>query len=74
MNDANKMLRAIINGQSALKEELLKKIDRLDRKLRQDFGKRFDILEKKVDENTGRLDKIGKQVAFLEEDAPTKGL
>ena len=72
MDDTKKMLRAIINGQSAMKSELVTKIDRLDEK----FSKKFDDLDKKinrVEKNlTQRIDKIGLQVAKLEDDTPTR--
>ena len=62
MDDVKKMLRTIVNGQSAMKQELLSKIDSLDKKVEKGF--------------TGvnkRLDTIGKSVAYLEDDAPTIG-
>jgi predicted nuclease with TOPRIM domain len=72
MNDINKMLKTIINGQSALKEELLRRIDKTVAKL----SRRINGLEKKTEsgfkEVNERLDKIGKQTAFLEEDTPTR--
>ena len=72
MNDTQKMLQTIINGQSTFRQELLSKIDKLDQKL----GGRIDGLEGKIDqvENnlTGRIDKLGKQLAYLEDDTPTK--
>ncbi|MBI2268556.1 MAG: hypothetical protein HYU80_03925 [Candidatus Blackburnbacteria bacterium] len=72
MSDTQKMLRAIINGQSALKEELLQRIDGVEKKL----DKRIEGLEKKTEkgfeEVNKRLDKIGSQVAYLEDDAPTR--
>ena len=45
MNDTKKMLRAIINGQSANKDELLKKIDNVEVKL----SGRMDNLDTKMD-------------------------
>lgn len=76
MNDIQKMLRAIINGQSAFRQEVLKKIDNLDVKLsgridqvENNLTDRIDKVEKKL---TERIDKIGKQLAYLEEDAPTR--
>ncbi len=79
MNDTQKMLQAIINGQSTLKGELLKKIDQVDKKvdgLAENLGGKIDKLDKKIDivgkRLTTRLDKIGKQVAYLEDDAPTR--
>lgn len=79
MDDTKKMLRAIINGQSALKAELLKKIDDLDKKFTAKFDdvdrrfakvdKRFDTLERNL---TKRIDKLGRQLAYLEDDTPTR--
>jgi len=68
MSDTNTMLKAIINGQSDLKQELFKKIDGVEERL----GGRIDKVEKKVEENTKRLDKIGLQLANLEDDSPTR--
>jgi tetrahydromethanopterin S-methyltransferase subunit G len=72
MDDTKKMLRTIINNQSVMKGELIKKIDDIDKKL----SGRVDSLEKKIDAGfskvDSRLDKIGKAVAYLEDDAPTR--
>lgn len=72
MDDTQKMLRAIINGQTTLKGELLSKIDKVDKKL---SGK-IDSLDQKVDmvekNLTKRIDNIGKQLAYLEDDTPTR--
>lgn len=79
MDDTTKMLQAILNGQNALKQELMSKIDKLDRKL----TGRIDNLEvkidgveknlKKVEKNlTARMDKIGMQLAYAEDDTPTR--
>ena len=72
MNDTQKMLQAIINGQSSSRQEILSKIDNLDKKL----GGRIDGLEGRIDqvENnlTERIDKLGKQLAYLEDDTPTR--
>ena len=71
MDDVKKMFRTFVNGQSALKTEILTKIDDLDIKL---SGK-IDSLDKKIDgveeRLTKRIDKIGKSVAYLEDDTPT---
>ena len=48
------MLQAIINGQTSLKGELSRKIDKVEKRL------------------TERLDKIGGQLAYLEDDTPTR--
>jgi len=71
MDDTNKMLHAIINGQCAMKSELLSEIRNLDKKL----STRIGHLESKMDAGfknlTDRVDKIGLQVARLEDDTPT---
>ena len=68
MNDTQKMLQAIINGQSALKQELSGKIDKVDQKVDR-LGER---LEGRIDGVEKRLDKIGKQLAYLEDDTPIR--
>jgi len=67
MDDTKKMLQAIINGQSAMKSELLAKIDGVDKKV-DSLDKKIDKVEKNL---TERIDKIGLQLASLEDDAPT---
>ena len=68
MDDTHKMLQAIINGQSAMKDELLTEIRKVD--------KRVDNLDQKVDrfheDLSNRIDKIGLQLARLEDDTPTR--
>lgn len=69
MNDTQKMLQAILNGQSAVKQELLSKIDKVDQKVDRigdklegkinSLDEKLDKVEKKL---TGRLDKIGRQL------------
>ena len=70
-DDSIKMLRAVINGQSSLKEELLGEIHKLDKEVKEGFKKvddRFESLDSKL---TKRIDKLGLQIASLEDDAPT---
>ncbi len=68
MVDTQKMLQAIINGQSTLKQELLRKIDKVGEKV-----DGLDVKLDKVEKNlTGRIDKLGKQLAYLEDDTPTR--
>jgi DNA repair exonuclease SbcCD ATPase subunit len=71
-DDTQQMLRAIINGQSSFRQEVLGKIDKLDQKL----TFRMDGLEGKiesVEKNlTKRIDRIGKQLAYLEDDTPAR--
>ena len=72
MDDTQKMLQAIINGQSSSKIEILSKIDKLDGKL----SGRIDGLEGRIDKVeknlTTRIDKVGRQLAYLEDDTPTR--
>ncbi len=72
MDNTQTMLKAIITGQSAMKEELLSEIKKVDKKL----DKRIDNLEAKVDGGfekvNERIDKLGAQLAYLEDDAPTR--
>ena len=67
-DDIQAMLRAIINGQSAFRQEVLKRFDEVDQK--------FEIISKDIRslkrELTERMDKLGKQLAYLEDDAPLK--
>ena len=75
MDDTKSMLRAIINGQSAMKQELLGEIGKVDDKVEK-LDQKVDSLSeelKKVESNlTKRIDKIGLQVARLEDDTPTR--
>lgn len=67
MDDTKTMLRSIINGQSSMKSELLTEIKKLN--------KRVNSFETKMDEGfkevNKRVDKLGKSLAYLEDDAPT---
>lgn len=64
MDDTKKMLQVLINGQTAIKQELSVKIDKLGEKL----AGRIDSLEARVDELeknlTERINRIGKQLAY----------
>lgn len=65
------MLQAIINGQSAMKEELLSEIRKVDKKVEQvkeNLSKEIRDVEVRL---SARIDKIGTQVAQLDDDAPT---
>lgn len=66
MDDTKKMLRAIMNGQSAMKQELLDRIKQL--------SDNFNDFKLETSENfkklTNRLDMIGRQVANVDDDAP----
>lgn len=57
------MLTAIINNQSAMKQDLIERIDRLEDK--------FNDLQVSVENNGKRIDKLGMQIAELSDDAPT---
>ena len=67
MDDIKKMLRAIINGQSAMKSELLGEMWKVDKKVDMVLGDLKGV-EKRL---TKRIDTIGLQVARLEDDTPT---
>jgi hypothetical protein len=68
MDDTRKMLQAIINGQNALKQDLVKRIDQVVTEVK---GVKEDLrlVEKKL---TVRIDRVGKSLAYLEEDAPIR--
>src|SRR5688572_9058134 len=79
MDDTKNMLRAIINGQSAMKEELVGEIRKVNKKIedvRSDLSHKIDTLSEQlnaVETNlTRRVDKLGLQLAGLEDDAPTR--
>ena len=71
MDDVKKMFRVIVNGQSAIKQELLSEIKKVDKSL----SGRIDSLTTEMKEGFKKvnkhLDMIGKSVAFLEDDTPT---
>ena len=72
MNDTQKMLRVIFNGQSAFRQEVLSKIDKVDKKVVR-LGDRLEGKIDSVEKNlTGRIDELGKQLAYLEDDTPTR--
>lgn len=68
MDDTQKMFQAIINGQTTSKQELLSKIDKVDQKI-DDLDVKLDKVERNL---TERIDKLGKQLAYLEDDTPTR--
>ncbi len=68
MNDIQKMFQAIINGQSAFRQEVLGKINKLERKV----DKGFEEVNRRIDGTHERIDKIGKSLAYLEDDTPTR--
>lgn len=68
MDDTQKMLRAIINGLSAFKQEVLARFNKTDQKI-ESLDKKIDRVEQNL---TARIDKIGLQLAYLEDDTPTK--
>ena len=58
-----KILQGILRGQAAIREYIGQQISLV----RQDIKK----VDKKVEDNTLRLDRLGKQLAYLEDDTPT---
>lgn len=75
MEDSKKMLHAIINGQSAMKQELLAEIRKVDQKVDK-LDKKIDGVDARLTEVetnlTKRIDKLGLQIAELEDDTPTR--
>ena len=71
-DNTQQMLRAIINGQSSFRQEFSSRLDKLEKKLTE----RIDNLDTKIDgvekRLTKRIDSIGKQLAYLEDDTPTR--
>lgn len=67
-DDIQKMLRMIINGQSRFRQEILIKFDKIEQKIEK-LDKKIDSVEKRL---TDRIDTIGKQLAYLEDDTPTR--
>lgn len=70
MNDpqTTKILQAILNGQSATNQ----RFDKLDKKvdeLRTELKTEIKGVEKRL---TKRIDNLGKSLAYLEDDAPTR--
>jgi tetrahydromethanopterin S-methyltransferase subunit G len=67
-DDTETMLRAIINGLSAFKQEFLT--------FKKEVFQRFDDMDRKIDgveeRLTKRINTIGKQAAYLEDDTPTR--
>ena len=75
-DDTQQMLRIIINGQSTFRQEVLGKIDKLDKKLtdridglENNLSQRIDLVEKNL---TNRIDKLGMKLAYLEDDTPNR--
>lgn len=72
MDDTKTMLRAIINGQSTFRQEVLSRMDKLDKKIdgvEERLNENIDGIEKKL---SRRIDNLGKYLAYLEDDTPTK--
>ncbi len=67
MEEVKEMLRAVINGQSAMKQELLAKIEKVDKKVERLEAK----VEKGFKKVNSRIDNLGYQLAELDDDAPT---
>ena len=59
-DNANKMLQMVLDGQAAIRHDV--------KKLDEKFSGKIDGVEEKL---TTRIDKLGLQIANLEDDAPT---
>ena len=55
-NDVHKMLQMVLDGQSVIRKDM------------KGLGER---LGEKIDKNTQRIDRLGMQIANLEDDTPT---
>lgn len=64
------MVRAVINGQSAMKAELIAEIKKVDQKLDKEVVGLRQEMQKGFGDLTWRVDMIGKQLNALDEDAP----
>ncbi|OGM25459.1 hypothetical protein A2715_05420 [Candidatus Woesebacteria bacterium RIFCSPHIGHO2_01_FULL_39_32] len=71
MDDVKKMFRTIVNGQSAMKQELLTEIKKVHEKLTGRIDSLSSEMKNGFKKVNRRLDTIGKNVAYLEDDAPT---
>jgi len=67
----DQLFRALVNTQSAMKAELLKKIETVDKKLDKEVVGLKDEMKKGFKDINERLDMLGKQLNVLDEDAPT---
>jgi hypothetical protein len=67
MDDVKKMFRTIVNGQSAMKSELLGEIGKVSVEVKE-IKQELKGSEKRL---TKRINKLGKQIAYVEDDAPT---
>lgn len=75
MDDTKKMFRAVINGQSAMKQELLTEIKKVRGEVGEvhsELGEFKQEASEEFKKVNSRLDKIGKSVAYLEDDTPTR--
>ena len=61
------MVRSVINGQSAMKAELIKEIKKVDNKIE----KHREETKKGFKDTNHRINMLGKQLNTLDEDAPT---
>jgi hypothetical protein len=64
-DDIAVMLKTVINNLSTFRQEVFKRFDETDKK----FDTKIDGVEARL---TKRIDAIGKQLAYLEDDAPTR--
>lgn len=72
MDDTQKMLRIIINGQSTFRQEVLGEIGDFRKEILAEVDKLDQKIEKVEKSLITRMDGLGKQLAYLEDDAPTR--
>lgn len=73
MDDVQKMFKILVNGQSAMKSELLAKIENVHKevvKVHSELVEFKNETKENFDKINDRADKIGKTVAVFDEDSP----
>ncbi len=74
MDEIKKMFQVLVNGQSAMKAELLTEIEKLRKEMNEKFDKvyeEFKGVDNDFEKVNKRLDRLGMQLAELDSDAPT---
>lgn len=71
INELKTMVRAVINGQSSLKAELIAKIEATEKKLENKIENLETEMKKGFKDVNHRVDLLGKQLNVLDDDAPT---
>lgn len=70
IDELKTMVRAVINGQSAMKAELISKIEDVEKRLSRKIDEHRDETKQGFKDINNRADLLGKQLNTLDEDAP----